>query len=305
MKRKKVYLFLPLFAAFAIFAGSMLYADVDVVAEGGRAAAPAAGIDRAALKAEIMEEIRGEMLSTARAEMQRATVPEVSQSAISSAVSSAMEESGVLGGLFKVTTVGGFIDTNYLYNLRNHGEGTGGTRTGGGGGNRNTSLINFVGENEDNSFTIENFALFIDKEATDEHPIGWQMHTYWGEKAQAITFFGAGNDASASSAGAALADPAGFNDRFALVTANITWNAPIAGRTVPITMGKMYTWIGYELVENIGNPNYTHGAVYNNVIPFTHTGMSFDVSEFLPSDKLGLTLYFVNGWDSYIDNNEG
>jgi hypothetical protein len=33
--------------------------------------------------------------------------------------------------------------------------------------------------------------------------------------------------------------------------------------------------------------------------------MSFDVSEFLPSDKWGLTLYAVNGWDSYIDNNEG
>ena len=70
-------------------------------------------------------------------------------------------------------------------------------------------------------------------------------------------------------------------------------------------MGKMYTWIGYELVENIGNPNYTHGTVYNNAIPFTHTGISFDVSEFLPSDKWGLTLYAVNGWDSYIDNNEG
>jgi maltoporin len=70
-------------------------------------------------------------------------------------------------------------------------------------------------------------------------------------------------------------------------------------------MGKMYTWIGYELVENIGNPNYTHGMIYNNAIPFTHTGISFDVSEFLGSDTVGLSLYAVNGWDTYIDNNEG
>jgi hypothetical protein len=70
-------------------------------------------------------------------------------------------------------------------------------------------------------------------------------------------------------------------------------------------MGKMYTWIGYELVENIGNPNYSHSQTYNNAIPFTHTGMSFDVSEFIPSDKWGLTLYWINGWDTYIDNNEG
>ena len=64
-----------------------------------------------------------------------------------------------------------------------------------------------------------------------------------------------------------------------------------SGSKLPITMGKMYTWIGYELVENIGNPNYTHAATYNNAIPFTHMGISFDVSEFLPSDKWGLSLY--------------
>jgi hypothetical protein len=66
----------------------------------------------------------------------------------------------------------------------------------------------------------------------------------------------------------------------------------------------MYTWIGYELVESIGNPNYSHGLIYNNAIPFTHMGVSFDVSEFLPSDKLGLQLKYVNGWDSFVDNNE-
>jgi Putative beta-barrel porin-2, OmpL-like. bbp2 len=205
--------------------------------------------------------------------------------------------------------VGGFIDTNYLYNLRNHGEGSGGTRAGGdfqSSGRNANDAINFVGENEDNSFTLENFAMFIDKPTTDEHPIGWQMHTYWGEKAQRITFLGPGNDAAAADSGAesGASNAAGENDRFAIATANITWDVPVAGRRVPVTIGKMYTWIGYELVENIGNPNYTHGTVYNNAIPFTHTGMSFDVSEFLPSDKWGLTLYFVNGWDSYIDNNE-
>jgi hypothetical protein len=142
--------------------------------------------------------------------------------------------------------------------------------------------------------------MFWDKGATDEHPVGWQMHTYWGEKAQRITFLGPGNDADAGGDGAA-----GAAHRFAITTANITWNAPVLGKTVPITMGKMYTWIGFELVENIGNPNYTHSQSYNNSIPFTHMGMSFDVSEFLPNDNWGLTLYAVNGWDSYIDNTEG
>ncbi len=139
---------------------------------------------------------------------------------------------------------------------------------------------------------LQNFAMFIDKECTDEHPIGWQTHLYFGELSKRITFAGPDNDT--------------IDDiKFAIAAANISWNAPVFGKHVKLTMGKMYTWIGYELVENIGNPNYTHGTVYNNAIPFTHTGISADVSEFLPSDKWGLVLYGVNGWDSYIDNNEG
>jgi hypothetical protein len=164
--------------------------------------------------------------------------------------------------------------------------------------------MNFVGENEENTFVLENFAMFFDKEATDEHPIGWQVHTYWGEKAKRITFSGPGPGGFGTAAGGGTSD-VDRDDIFTLSAANITWNAPIAGKSVPITMGKMYTWIGYELVENIGNPNYSHGTVYNNAIPFTHTGMSVDVSEFLPSDKWGLTLYAVNGWDSNMDNTEG
>jgi hypothetical protein len=225
---------------------------------------------KAELRAEIMEETRGD---------------------ISSEVEKAMAGSTLLSGMFKGTTVSGFIDTNYTYNLRNHGEAPFPRENANG-------YVNFLGENDDNTFVLENFALFLDKEATDEHPIGWQMHTYWGEKAKRITFLG---DAFGAAGGS---DDTARNDIFTLATANVTWNAPVLGKTVPITMGKMYTWIGYELVENIGNPNYSHGMVYNNAIPFTHMGISFDVSEFLPSDKLGLTLYYVNGWDSFIDNNE-
>jgi len=297
MGKMKLYLLLPMIAVLVI--GSVSFAEsTDMEALKAEL--------RAELKAELKQELMAELKSETKADIQEATIglrdvlkadfkdeirTEIMQEDISSAVSDAIGASSILGGLFKGTTVTGFIDTNFMYNLRNAGEKA----------NRNgNAKVNYVGENDDNTFTLENFAMFIDKEATDEHPIGWQMHTYWGEKAQRITFFGPGNDASAADDGAA-----GANDRFAIAAANITWNAPVFGKKVPITMGKMYTWIGYELVENIGNPNYTHGMVYNNAIPFTHMGMSFDVSEFLPSDKWGLTLYLVNGWDSYIDNNEG
>ena len=301
MSKWKFYLLLPMLAVLAF--GSVSFAQ-EIDKEALKAEL------RAELKAELKQELMTELKSETKAEVQEATLglrdvmrtefsdeirAEIMQQDISGAVEEALAGSAIMGGMFSGLEVGGFVDTAFIYNLRNHGEGYGG------GGNRGANgKVNFVGENEDNTFALESFTMFMDKAATDDHPIGWQMHTYWGEKAQGITFFGPGNDATAASN---LVE--GFNDRFAIATANVTWNAPFAGKTVPITMGKMYTWIGYELVENIGNPNYTHGMVYNNVIPFTHMGMSFDVSEFLPSDSLGLTLYAVNGWDTYIDNNEG
>jgi hypothetical protein len=264
---------------------------------------------RAELKAELKQEMMAELKSETKAEVQEATLglrdvlrtdfadeirAEIMQEDIAGAVEEALAGSAIMGGMFRGMEAGGYIDTNFMYNLRHHGENSGSSRN-------KTDNLNYVGENEDNTWVVENFAMFWDKGTTDDDPLGWQMHTYWGEKAQRITFAGPGNDTGATSGDA----DAGASRRFALVTANITWDAPFAGKTVPITMGKMYTWIGYELVENIGNPNYTHCQTYNNAIPFTHTGMSFDVSEFIGSDAVGLTLYAVNGWDTYIDTTEG
>ncbi len=317
MGKMKFCLLLPMIAVLAF--GSVSFAE---------------GLDKAALKAELRAELKAELKAELMAELKSETKVEVQEATVglrdvlkadfrdeirsevmqeAASARSSADYSGILGGLFKGTTVTGFIDTNYMYNFRNHGEGDGN-----GVGENDNDKINFIGENDDNMFVLENFAMFIDKEVTDEHPIGWQVHTYWGEKAKRITFAGA----NAGGVSSITAGPDGVfgtaddgtqqsgtddtarNDIFTLAAANISWNAPVLGKHVKLTMGKMYTWIGYELVENIGNPNYTHGTTYNNAIPFTHTGISADVSEFLPSDKWGLVLYGVNGWDSNIDNNE-
>ncbi|MDR4507125.1 MAG: porin [Candidatus Brocadiaceae bacterium] len=189
-------------------------------------------------------------------------------------------------GPFKDVQLSGFVDVMYFYNFRNHDD------VDAFGGNQDSlSPLNFIGENENNSLTFESFALFLDKEATTEDPIGWQMHSYFGEKAKRITFLG-------EAQGRATNDP-DRDDIFTVATANVSWIAPV-GNGVTFTMGKIYTWIGLELVENIGNPNYQHGILYNNAIPFTHTGISagYDLT-----DNLHVGLYGVNGWDSFIDNN--
>lgn len=307
MGKWKFYLLLPMLAVLAF--GSVSFAQ-QIDKEALKAEI------RAELKAELKQELMAELKSETKAEVQEATVglrdvmrtdfadeirAEIMQEDISSAVEEALAGSAIMGGLFKGTTVSGYLETIFTYNLRQSGEDDDFNRQNG-LANADMNGWNYLGERNDNSFALEAFAVFFDKEATDEHPVGWQSHLYFGEKAKRITFLGAGGFNALGTAGGT--DDTARNDIVTVAAANLTWNAPFAGKTVPITMGKMYTWIGYELVENIGNPNYSHGLIYNNAIPFTHMGMSFDVSEFMPSDKLGLQLKYVNGWDSFIDNNE-
>ena len=93
--------------------------------------------DRAELKAELKQELMAELKSETKADIQEATVglrsvlradfkdeirTETMQEDISSAVEEALAGSAIMGGLFKGATVGGFIDTNFMYNLRNSGE---------------------------------------------------------------------------------------------------------------------------------------------------------------------------------------
>ncbi|MFQ5965373.1 MAG: outer membrane beta-barrel protein [Candidatus Scalinduaceae bacterium] len=262
--------------------------------------------------ANFKEELRTEMLNETQVSAQKATekatanfkkelrteIMEETKTSLGDEIAKWMEESPLLGP-FRRVKLAGFVDVNYFYNFRNHGDTPpgafpAGQTIGGSGASKENALsgLNFLGENEDNSLTFESFAIFLDKEATNEHPIGWQFHTYFGEKAKRITFLGSPD----------TNDP-DRDDIVSVATANISWIAPVS-KGIPLTIGKMYTWIGLELVENINNPNYQHGILYNNAIPFTHTGISADLSNFLPSDKLGLTLYGVNGWDSFVDNNE-
>jgi hypothetical protein len=300
MGKWKFYLILPMLAVLAF--GSVSFAQ-NIDKEALKAEL------RAELKAELKQELMAELKSETKAEVQEATLglrdvlktdfsdeirAEIMQEDISGAVEEALAGSAIMGGLFKGTTVSGYLETIYTYNLRQAGEDTSMASA-------DMNGWNYLGERNDNSFALEAFAVFFDKEATDEHPVGWQSHIYWGEKSKRITFLGQGSGTGNAGSGT---DDTARDDIVTIAAANVTWNAPVGGKTIPITMGKMYTWIGYELVENIGNPNYSHGLIYNNAIPFTHMGMSFDVSEFMPSDKLGLQLKYVNGWDSFIDNNE-
>ncbi|PKA02987.1 hypothetical protein CH375_19680 [Leptospira ellisii] len=67
-----------------------------------------------------------------------------------------------------------------------------------------------------------------------------------------------------------------------------------------LDVGKMATHIGYEVIESMGNPNYSIGAIFQNTIPFIHTGARL-TTQF--TDKWAGTLYLYNsgGGTGYVN----
>lgn len=75
----------------------------------------------------------------------------------------------------------------------------------------------------------------------------------------------------------------------------------LKGMTLDI--GKMATHIGYEVIESMGNPNYSIGAIFQNTIPFIHTGARLTTQV---TDKWSGTFYLYNsgGGTGYLTPTE-
>jgi len=68
---------------------------------------------------------------------------------------------------------------------------------------------------------------------------------------------------------------------------------------IAFTVGQFGTHIGYELIDAPSNANYSLSYLFGNG-PFYHTGAKLD---FTLSDKVGIMVGVVNGWDALTDFN--
>ncbi|TGK17571.1 porin [Leptospira fluminis] len=75
-----------------------------------------------------------------------------------------------------------------------------------------------------------------------------------------------------------------------LKQAYVTFFFPVL-KGMTLDVGKMATHIGYEVLESMNNPNYSIGAIFQNTIPFIHTGARL-TTQF--SDKWSGTFYLYN-----------
>lgn len=192
--------------------------------------------------------------------------------------------------VFKGIKFSGFVENFYQYNSVNpgHERGTGPSGRRGaiptGGPARNLLEIRAF-DREDNSFTLNNIELHLYKEPTEDSPIGFRITTLYGEQAHRLTFV--------------PTDGRVDDDDFTVGEGYAWWRIPL-GKGIDFKFGKFATWIGAEVWESVWNPNFSRSLLYQNAIPFTNTGASLGYPVL---DNLYFTLFFVNGWDTFVDNN--
>lgn len=189
------------------------------------------------------------------------------------------EEQNVLE-LLKEVKISGLIDTYYSYNMNRPED-----RTPAGGGRTTNRFHSF--DLEDNSITLDNFELMLSKPSTPESRAGFTLITNYGEIAQRIVFYKHQDYGRTD------------DDDFCISTGYVSYLADL-GTGLEVKAGRFPTWIGSEVWESTDNPNWSRSLLYQNLDPFTHTGVS---AGYNLTEKIRATGYLVNGWDSFEENN--
>ena len=122
--------------------------------------------------------------------------------------------------------------------------------------------------------------------ATDKVDAGFRVDALFGQNATPIR-----------SAGLTLGDEGDLPQAF------VTLNLPMhGGNYVQFKAGKMWTLLDVEVVDEVLNPNFSHGYQYIYLTNFTNTGFGVDAKL---SAKVDAQLRLINGWDVVEDNNTG
>jgi hypothetical protein len=86
-----------------------------------------------------------------------------------------------------------------------------------------------------------------------------------------------------------------LGDQGDLPQAFVTLNVPTgSGNYVQFKAGKMWTLLDVEVIDDVLNPNYSHGYQFIYLTNFTNTGLGVDAKL---SAKVDAELRLINGWD--------
>lgn len=144
----------------------------------------------------------------------------------------------------------------------------------------------FYMEPRHNRPTLNMVKLNLEKQSTLESPFGFRVDLVGGPSNQLL--LGTKDRARGLEA-----------TRF-LWQGYVSYTAPI-GKGLTLDFGKFATPIGMEVVDTKDNINYSHSYLFSYG-PFYHTGLR---GKYAFNDKVSVTGYLVNAWDSIGDMNSG
>jgi hypothetical protein len=178
----------------------------------------------------------------------------------------------------KQVDISGFVSSSYTYNF-----------------NRPADRVNAgrLYDNESDQFVFNKFALIaqhnVDYDAFD-WKAGFFTELILGQDAR-------GTRSKSPDTPTGLFDIGSDGD---LEQAYVQLNIPI-GSGLKILFGKYVTPMGFELVENEQNPNWSGGLQWTFIEPFTHTGLQLG---YKISNEWEANLLINDGWDTVKDNNQ-
>ncbi len=135
----------------------------------------------------------------------------------------------------------------------------------------------------ENQFAFSLAELVIQKAAS---PVGFRMDLDFGPTNDIVQ-------------GVAPYGTTPYNTLSILQQAYLTAVLPV-GSGLTVDVGKFVTHMGYEVIESKDNWNYSRSFMFAYAIPYYHTGLR---ASYTFSSTFSAALHFVNGWNSYIDNN--
>ena len=97
-----------------------------------------------------------------------------------------------------------------------------------------------------------------------------------------------------------LFEPGGTNYLKYVQQAYVSYLVP-AGKGLTVDFGKFVTWNGAEVIESKDNWNYSRSLLFALAIPYYHMGARVG---YAVNDKVSVTGFLVNGWNSVKDNND-
>jgi len=165
-------------------------------------------------------------------------------------------------------TWSGFVDAYYSKNFNSPSTST-------------NQLRNF--DIYENQFSFSLAELVIQKQAS---PVGFRMDLDFGPTNDLVQ-------------GIAPYGTTPYNTLSILQQAYLTAVVPV-GSGLTVDVGKFVTHMGFEVIESKDNWNYSRSFLFEYAIPYYHTGAR---ASYTFSSTFSAAVHFVNGWNSYIDNN--